>query len=127
MTCATVSPGFGMASLTLPALMPPLIRPEVCVNKSRTVTSRSAGTVRPGNGPATVPDGAGATRPSVLSTTAESPCSSGMNFDAGSVSRTFPSSTSIRIATPTTGFVIDMIRKMASFCIGFFVSMSATP
>jgi hypothetical protein len=50
-----------------------------------------------------------------------------MNFEAGSVSRTFPSSTSIRIATPTTGLVIDMMRKMASFCIGFFVSRSISP
>ena len=72
-----------MTSATLPALTPPLIRPEVCVSRSRTVTSRSAGTVRPGIGAANVPDGAGATRPSVLSTTTDRPCRSGMNFEAG--------------------------------------------
>jgi hypothetical protein len=53
--------------------------------------------------------------------------SSGMNRDTGSVSRIFPSSTSIRIETPTTGLVIDMMRKIASFCIGFLASMSIRP
>ena len=46
MICATVSPAFGITSALLLALMPPLIRPEVCVKRSRTVISRSAGTTR---------------------------------------------------------------------------------
>ena len=50
-----------------------------------------------------------------------------MNRDTGSVSRTLPSSIIIRIETPTIGLVIDMIRKMASFCIGRFDSMSIRP
>ena len=50
-----------------------------------------------------------------------------MNFDAGSVSRTLPSSIIIMIETPTTGLVIDMMRKMASFGIGFRDSMSIRP
>ena len=50
-----------------------------------------------------------------------------MKFDTGSFSRTLPSSISIRIATPATGLVIDQIRKIASFCMGLFDSMSLTP
>jgi len=38
-----------------------------------------------------------------------------MNFETGSVSRTFPSSIIIRTAVPTTGFVIDAIRKTAQW------------
>ena len=50
-----------------------------------------------------------------------------MNFDTGSLSRTLPSSTSIKIATAATGFDIDAIRKIVSVCIGFFEAMSMTP
>ena len=50
-----------------------------------------------------------------------------MNFDTGSVSLTLPSSIIIMIETPTTGLVIDMILKIASFCIGFRDSMSIRP
>ena len=56
-----------------------------------------------------------------------SPFISGMNFDTGSVSRTLPSSIIIMIETPTTGLVIDMMRKIASFCIGLRDSMSIRP
>ncbi|MEJ0039326.1 MAG: hypothetical protein WDO68_25270 [Gammaproteobacteria bacterium] len=51
----------------------------------------------------------------------------GMNFETGSVSRTLPSSTSIRIAVPATGFDIEATRKIVSFCIGFFEAASITP
>ena len=50
-----------------------------------------------------------------------------MKRDTGSVSLTFPSSIIIRMATPMTGFVIDMIAKMPSFAIGFFASRSICP
>ena len=50
-----------------------------------------------------------------------------MNCDTGSVSRSFPSSISIRIATPVTGFDMDAIRKIASFRIGVLDSMSIRP
>ena len=50
-----------------------------------------------------------------------------MNFDTGSVRRTLPSSIIIRIAVPTTGLVIDMMRNIVSVCIGFFDSMSVRP
>ncbi len=50
-----------------------------------------------------------------------------MNFETGSVSRTFPSSIIIMMAVPTIGFVIDMMRNIESVCIGRLVSMSATP
>ena len=127
MTCATVSPSFrhhvGVAARAHAATH----QTRGVRQKIRTVISRSAGTTRLGIAAVTDPDGAGATRPSVFSTTAESPCSSGMNFETGSVSRTLPSSTIIITATPTTGLVIDMMRKMASFCIGFLVSRSIRP
>ena len=47
-----------------------------------------------------------------------------MYFDTGSVMRSLPSSIIIMMATPVTGFVIDAMRKTASFVIGFFDSMS---
>ena len=50
-----------------------------------------------------------------------------MKRDTGSVSRSFPSSISIRIATPVTGFDIDAMRKIASLRIGVFESMSIRP
>ena len=50
-----------------------------------------------------------------------------MKRDTGSVSRTLPSSISIMIATPVTGFDIDAMRKMASLRIGVFDSRSITP
>ena len=52
---------------------------------------------------------------------------SGMKRDTGSDRRTFPSSTSIRMATPVTGFVIEAIGKMVSFRIGASASMSMRP
>ena len=50
-----------------------------------------------------------------------------MKRDTGSVSRSLPSSISIRMATPVIGFDIDAIRKMASFRIGVFASRSIKP
>jgi len=50
-----------------------------------------------------------------------------MNRETGSVSRIFPSSTSIMIATPVIGFDMDARRNRLSFAIGFFVSTSMTP
>ena len=41
-----------------------------------------------------------------------------MNFDTGSLTRSVPSSISIMIATDVYGFVIEYMRKMASFVIG---------
>ena len=52
---------------------------------------------------------------------------SGMKRDTGSDRRTFPSSTSIRMATPVTGLVIDAMGKIVSFCIGAAASMSIRP
>ena len=52
---------------------------------------------------------------------------SGMKRDTGSLSRIFPSSSSVRIATAVTGFDIDASRKMASVVIGFFDSRSMNP
>ena len=52
---------------------------------------------------------------------------SGMKRDTGSVRRSFPSSISIRIATPVTGFDIDAMRKIASLRIGVFASTSIRP
>ena len=50
-----------------------------------------------------------------------------MNFETGSLRRTLPSSIIIRMATPTTGLVIDMIRNIESVFIGCFDSRSAKP
>ena len=50
-----------------------------------------------------------------------------MKRDTGSERRTFPSSTSIRMATPVTGLVIEAMRKMPSFRIGVFDSRSIIP
>jgi hypothetical protein len=91
------------------------------------VISRSLATVRVGKGAVVAPVGDAVTKPSEFGTATCNPFSSGMNLDTGSVSLTLPSSTIIRIATPTTGFVIDMMRKMASFCIGFLASRSIWP
>jgi hypothetical protein len=52
---------------------------------------------------------------------------SGMKRVTGSVRRTFPSSISIRIATPVTGFDIDAMRKIASLRIGVLCSRSMSP
>ncbi len=52
---------------------------------------------------------------------------SGMKRDTGSLRRIFPSSTSIRMATPVTGLLIDAMRKMPSFRIGVFDSRSIIP
>ena len=52
---------------------------------------------------------------------------SGMNREIGSVRRTLPSSIIISVATPTTGFVIDMMRNIAFVAIGFFASISINP
>ena len=52
---------------------------------------------------------------------------SGMKRDTGSVSRSLPSSISIRMATPVIGFDIDAMRKIASFRIGVFASRSISP
>ena len=50
-----------------------------------------------------------------------------MNFETGSLRRTLPSSIIIRMATPTTGLVIDMMRNIESAFIGCFDSRSAIP
>ena len=50
-----------------------------------------------------------------------------MKRETGSLSLTFPSSTSIRMATPVTGLVIDAIAKIVSFCIGWSASISIRP
>ena len=50
-----------------------------------------------------------------------------MNRDTGSDRRILPSSTSIMIATPTIGFVIEARRKIASVRIGVRDSMFAKP
>ncbi|MND04126.1 hypothetical protein D3C83_242620 [compost metagenome] len=55
------------------------------------------------------------------------PRHSGMNLETGSWRRTFPSSIIISVATPMTGFVIDMMAKMPSLTIGFFASRSICP
>ena len=52
---------------------------------------------------------------------------SGMNAETRSVSRTLPSSTIIITATAVMGLDIDASRKIESFSIGFFDSMSASP
>ena len=83
--------------------IPPLPRPEVCVNRSRIVTCRSAGT--------------SSTLPSFSTATFRS-LNSGMNFETGSVRRTLPSSISIITATPVTGLVEEAMRKRASVVIG---------
>ena len=50
-----------------------------------------------------------------------------MKRDTGSLRRIFPSSTSIITAAPVIGFDIEASRKMPSFGIGFFDSMSISP
>jgi hypothetical protein len=50
-----------------------------------------------------------------------------MNVDTRSFRWTFPSSTIIITATDVIGLDIDARRKMESFAIGFFASMSARP
>ena len=92
--------------------IPPLARPEVCVIRSRMVTSRSAGTSW--------------TSPS-FSTATLIPLNSGMNLETGSVSPTLPSSISMRIATPVTGLVEEAMRKIASLGMGEPDSTSITP
>ena len=81
---------------------PPLARPEVCVIRSRIVISRSAGTSW------TSDSGSRWTATFI-------PLNSGMNFETGSFSRTFPSSIIIRMATPVTGLVDEAMRKSVSF------------
>ena len=55
------------------------------------------------------------------------PLNSGMNFETGSLSRTFPSSTIIRTATPVTGLVDEAMRKSVSLVIGCLDSRSLSP
>ena len=52
---------------------------------------------------------------------------SGTNLDTGSERRMEPASTSIMIATPVTGLVIEAMGKIVSFRIGRPVSMSISP
>ena len=92
--------------------IPPLPRPDVCVNRSRIVTCRSAGT--------------SSTLPSFSTATFRS-LKSGMYFETGSASRILPSSTSIMTATPVTGLVEEAMRKRASVVMGLPASASARP
>ncbi len=73
---------------TWAALAPPLINPDVCVSRSRTVIGRVASTVRVGSGAAIA--FVGCATPSVLRTVTFRFCSSGMNRETGSVSRSLP-------------------------------------
>ncbi len=50
-----------------------------------------------------------------------------MNFETGSLSTSFPSSSSIRIETAATGLVIDASQNSVSVFIGLFASTSAMP
>src|SRR5260221_14662694 len=52
---------------------------------------------------------------------------SGIYFATGSVTFSFPSSWSMRIAVPVIGFVIEAIQKRVSDAIGFFEATSAKP
>ena len=52
---------------------------------------------------------------------------SGMNFETGSPSRIFPSSTSIMTATAVMGLDMEASRKMVSLAMGFFDSRSISP
>jgi len=51
----------------------------------------------------------------------------GMNFETGSLSRSFPSSMRIMAAVLVMAFDIDAMRKIASVCIGELASMSRLP
>ena len=55
------------------------------------------------------------------------PANSGRYLETGSSTLSLPSSWSIRIATPVTGFVMDAIQNRVSGCIGLRPSMSASP
>ncbi len=51
----------------------------------------------------------------------------GRYFETGSASRSLPSSIRITAATDVTALLIDAIRKIVSFLIGTFFSMSIRP
>ena len=113
-----------MLNGAFPAELPigPLMRPDVCVNKiehrdlarcGRLVErGRRVAGARPG--PQRRPGRPGFAMPTSRFAYA------GMNRDTGSLSRTLPSSASMRIATAATGFDIDAIRNIESGCIGRF-------
>ncbi len=112
---------------------PPLISPEPCVSRSRTVISRDRRNQIDFHRwtAATAPDhrlrGSGAASDPGFGTATFIPLNSGMNRDTGSVSRSLPSSTIIITATAVTGFDIEASRKMPSFGMGRLVSMSMRP
>jgi hypothetical protein len=105
------------------AAAPPLTKPAVCVIRSRIVMSRFAGTSVTSDAVPTVC--VDVFCPFGIAIFVSLNC--GMNLDTGSLRRIRPSSTSIRIATAVTGFVIDAMRKMASLRIGVLDSMSIRP
>src|SRR5262245_30964827 len=102
--------------------------PDVWVSTSRIVTGRLTGTryFRGGGGgdPGAGGASAGVCGVDVLTCTL---ANAGTNREMGSVSRILPASTSIRIETAVTGFVIEAMRKMVSLRIGACVSRFDTP
>src|SRR5262249_12319709 len=102
------------------ALVPrlPYVRPEVWRMRSWTVISRATGTVM-----TVVCPVAG----SVRSTPICMLLNAGRYFDTGSEMRRRPSSLSDNAATVTIGFVIDAMRKIASFVIGALAALSRKP
>src|SRR4051794_11953599 len=149
---ASVSPRCRRTSVTSwPS--PPLRRPDVWVRRSRTSTSRWAGTSSTSGGGASAPSarrrapatpvpaprltppsaaGAPATSsgdgvdPGLRTATLVSR-NSGMKRPTGSSGLIRPSSICCMTATPTTGFVDDAIRKIASTGISTRFSMSFQP
>ena len=91
------------------------------------VIGLEAGTSVISGGGAPRPVGAGVPSGPDFTTATLVSLNSGMKRDTGSVRRTLPSSTSIRMATPVTGLLIDAIRKMPSLRIGAFDSRSVIP
>ena len=89
--------------------------PEVWRARSRRVIERRAGTVASGAPPAPLD--------SSSTPTLRAP-SSGMWRSTASASESLPSSCSIMIAVPTSGFVIEAMAKMPSRGIGVFFAGS---
>ena len=118
--CSRCLRGAIRAPSRLPA--PPLSRPEVCVSRSRTVISRSRGhgvDLRPRRCRLAR---RGRRRPASASRIATFEILELRNEPRHRIGQPhLPSSISIRIATPVTGFDIDAMRKIASLRIGVFV------
>ena len=90
----------------------PYEMPAVCVSRSRMVIARLA-----------------ATTERLVSTRTATVvwAKSGMNLLTGSLSETFPSSTSDMMATLVSAFVCDAIRKIASGVMRRLASLSDQP